>query len=243
MGTVAEYENEFEMLINRVTGIPQSLLIPFYISGLKLHLQRELNLVSRPTTLGDVFSLARIIEARFEDTNNQAVDNNAKALYSASVELLDTTDCFFDCQEIRHGPVIDLFIVGQLAQSLSQTCKVVKFEKDRDIGFELDHLGMPIAVDAWETLVEDDKILSRVDQVMGKKFNKSNRYRKSLEQYDEFNDDGYKSEEDNGFNGLMVLMDFPRLTMTLRDGCEESVKKGTTRVGNTSNMHVAAREA
>ncbi|GKF75235.1 hypothetical protein Tco_0224679 [Tanacetum coccineum] len=77
MGTMAEYENEFEMLINRVTGIPQSLLIPFYISWLKLHLQRELNLVSRPTTLGDVFSLARIIEARFEDTNNQAVDNNS----------------------------------------------------------------------------------------------------------------------------------------------------------------------
>ncbi|GJX70694.1 hypothetical protein Tco_0307865 [Tanacetum coccineum] len=33
-------------------------------------------MVSRPTTLGDVFSLARIIEAHFEDTNNQAVDNN-----------------------------------------------------------------------------------------------------------------------------------------------------------------------
>ncbi|GKA02273.1 V-type proton ATPase catalytic subunit A-like protein, partial [Tanacetum coccineum] len=80
-------------------------------------------------------------------------------------------------------------------------------------------------------------------KVMGKKFNKSNRYRKSLVQYDEFNDDGYKSEEDNGFNGLMVLMDFPRLTMTLRDGCEEFVMKGTTLVGNTSNMHVAAREA
>nr|GEY14172.1 myosin heavy chain-related protein [Tanacetum cinerariifolium] len=76
MGTVAEYHNEFQMLINRVMGIPQSLLIPFYISWLKLHLQRELNLVLRPTTLGDVFLLACIIEARFEDTNNQAVDNN-----------------------------------------------------------------------------------------------------------------------------------------------------------------------
>nr|GEV62489.1 hypothetical protein [Tanacetum cinerariifolium] len=76
MGTVTGYQNEFEMLINRVTGIPESLLIPFYISGLKLHLQRELNLVSRPTTLGDVFPLAHIIEARFEDTNNQAVHNN-----------------------------------------------------------------------------------------------------------------------------------------------------------------------
>ncbi|GJX40092.1 hypothetical protein Tco_0255082 [Tanacetum coccineum] len=76
MGTVAKYQNAFEMLINRVMGIPQSLLIPFYISGLKLHLQRELNLVSRPTTMDDVFSLARIIKAYFEDTNNQAVDNN-----------------------------------------------------------------------------------------------------------------------------------------------------------------------
>nr|GFA24728.1 harbinger transposase-derived nuclease domain-containing protein [Tanacetum cinerariifolium] len=78
MGIVAKYQNEFEMIINRVTGIPQSLLIPSYISGLKLHLQRELNLVSRSTMLGDVFSLARIIEARFEDTNNQAVDNNGR---------------------------------------------------------------------------------------------------------------------------------------------------------------------
>nr|GEY92520.1 myosin heavy chain-related protein [Tanacetum cinerariifolium] len=37
---------------------------------------KDINLVSRPTTPNDVFSLARIIEARFEDTNNQAVDNN-----------------------------------------------------------------------------------------------------------------------------------------------------------------------
>ncbi|GJX40093.1 hypothetical protein Tco_0255083 [Tanacetum coccineum] len=76
ISTVAKYQNAFKMLINRVMGIPQSLLIPFYISGLKLHLQRELNRVSRPTTLDDVFSLARVIKACFEDTNNQAVDNN-----------------------------------------------------------------------------------------------------------------------------------------------------------------------
>nr|GEY21681.1 RNA-directed DNA polymerase, eukaryota [Tanacetum cinerariifolium] len=75
MGIAAKYQNEFEMLIPR---IPQSLLIPFYILGLKLHLQRELNLVSRSTTLGNVFSLACIIEAHFEDTNNQVVDNNGR---------------------------------------------------------------------------------------------------------------------------------------------------------------------
>ena len=40
-----------------------------------------------------------------------------------------------------------------------------------------------------------------------------------------------------------VLMDFPQLTMTLKDGREESVINRTTLVANTSNMAVAAREA
>jgi V-type H+-transporting ATPase subunit A len=40
-----------------------------------------------------------------------------------------------------------------------------------------------------------------------------------------------------------VLMDFPQLTMTLKDGREESVMKRTTLVANTSNMPVDAREA
>ncbi|GJW09914.1 ankyrin repeat-containing domain, PGG domain protein, partial [Tanacetum coccineum] len=66
MGTVAEYHNEFEIFINRVTGISQSLLTSFYISGLKLELQREL-WRSRPTTLGEPFSLAHIAEARCEE--------------------------------------------------------------------------------------------------------------------------------------------------------------------------------
>nr|GEW12037.1 class II heat shock protein [Tanacetum cinerariifolium] len=66
VGTVAEYQNEFEILINRVTVISQSLLKSLYIFGLKLELQREL-LRTRPTTLGEAFSLARITEARYED--------------------------------------------------------------------------------------------------------------------------------------------------------------------------------
>nr|GEW62491.1 glutamate--tRNA ligase, cytoplasmic [Tanacetum cinerariifolium] len=65
MCTVAEYQDEFEMLINRVTGISESLLTSFYISGLKLTLQIDL-LRARPTTLGEAFSLACKIEARFE---------------------------------------------------------------------------------------------------------------------------------------------------------------------------------
>ncbi|GJV48080.1 hypothetical protein Tco_1438292 [Tanacetum coccineum] len=42
MGTVAEYQDEFEKLINRVTRISESLLTSFYISGLKLTLSIEL---------------------------------------------------------------------------------------------------------------------------------------------------------------------------------------------------------
>ncbi|GKB37603.1 hypothetical protein Tco_0882545 [Tanacetum coccineum] len=80
-GTVAEYKNEFEMLISRVTRKSESLLTTIYIFGLKPTLQRVL-LWSNPTTLGEAFSLARITETRFEDersitdiakTNNQNV--------------------------------------------------------------------------------------------------------------------------------------------------------------------------
>nr|GEU61348.1 reverse transcriptase [Tanacetum cinerariifolium] len=62
MGTVAEYQNEFEMLMNRVTGISESLLTSFYIFGFKLTIQIEL-LRARPTTLGEAFSLAGSLDA------------------------------------------------------------------------------------------------------------------------------------------------------------------------------------
>ncbi|GJZ05820.1 hypothetical protein Tco_0539613 [Tanacetum coccineum] len=64
-GTVAEYESEFLMLIKRVTRISDALIKSFYISGLKPLLQCVL-LRLAPTTLGEAFSIARIMEARFE---------------------------------------------------------------------------------------------------------------------------------------------------------------------------------
>ncbi|GJZ99372.1 ty3-gypsy retrotransposon protein [Tanacetum coccineum] len=70
--TVAEYQGEFEKLMNRVTDISEALLMSFYISGLKLSLQREL-LVSKPTTLGDAFALARVTEVRLEDQGTVSV--------------------------------------------------------------------------------------------------------------------------------------------------------------------------
>ncbi|GKF28472.1 hypothetical protein Tco_0094814, partial [Tanacetum coccineum] len=63
MGTIAEYQNEFEMLIKRVTT-PKSLLKSFYIFGLKPALQCAL-FRSNPKTLEEAFSLAMAAEARF----------------------------------------------------------------------------------------------------------------------------------------------------------------------------------
>ncbi|GKD58031.1 hypothetical protein Tco_1295540 [Tanacetum coccineum] len=63
MGTVEDYQREFEMLIKLVT-IPESLLKSFYISGHKLDLQCLL-LRSNPKTLDEAFSLARAAETRF----------------------------------------------------------------------------------------------------------------------------------------------------------------------------------
>ncbi|GKA55977.1 retrotransposon-related protein, partial [Tanacetum coccineum] len=65
-GTVAQYQSEFEKLMNRVTDISENLLISFYVSGLKPNLQREV-LVAKPTNLGDAFALARVTEARLDD--------------------------------------------------------------------------------------------------------------------------------------------------------------------------------
>ena len=74
MGTVAEYESEFVVLANRVTWISESLLTSFYISGLKLTLQIEL-LRARPTTLVEAFSLAHIVETRFEAIEEKEIED------------------------------------------------------------------------------------------------------------------------------------------------------------------------
>ncbi|GJU89035.1 retrotransposon-related protein [Tanacetum coccineum] len=78
-GTVAKYQSEFEKLMNRVTQIPEKLLISFYISGLKPTLQREL-LVSKPATIGDAFSLARVTKARLEDQWSSTSSSKASGI-------------------------------------------------------------------------------------------------------------------------------------------------------------------
>ncbi|GJZ41853.1 hypothetical protein Tco_0588739, partial [Tanacetum coccineum] len=79
MGTISEYQSEFEILLIWVMRISEFLLKLFYIFGLKPALQRVL-LRSRPTTLGETFSLARISEARFEDERSTTTIANPNDL-------------------------------------------------------------------------------------------------------------------------------------------------------------------
>ncbi|GJS53892.1 putative RNA-directed DNA polymerase [Tanacetum coccineum] len=63
-----------EKLMTRVTDISETLLILFYISVLKPNLQREF-LVAKPATLGEVFALARVTEARLVDQQSGTITN------------------------------------------------------------------------------------------------------------------------------------------------------------------------
>ncbi|GKC14118.1 hypothetical protein Tco_1010900 [Tanacetum coccineum] len=104
MGKMAEYLNEFEMLINRVTGISESLLKTIYISELKLALQIKL-LRARPTTLGEAFSLARIIEACFEaiakKEKEQIIKKKADIILSLQNGVFNIGESNVESMEVR----------------------------------------------------------------------------------------------------------------------------------------------
>ncbi|CAA0838264.1 Unknown protein [Striga hermonthica] len=64
--SVAEFQSAFEDLMNKVRGISESLLISFFVTGLKPDIRREL-LLNRPSSLMEAFALARAYEARAEE--------------------------------------------------------------------------------------------------------------------------------------------------------------------------------
>ncbi|XP_077225227.1 uncharacterized protein LOC143858459 [Tasmannia lanceolata] len=64
--SVADYQTRFEDLSNKVSGLPESFLISFFVSRLKPDLKREL-LVKQPHSLLQAFSLPRIYEQKYDD--------------------------------------------------------------------------------------------------------------------------------------------------------------------------------
>ncbi|GJZ67421.1 retrotransposon-related protein [Tanacetum coccineum] len=75
LGTVKEYQREFKKLMNRVTHIPKTLLISFYVSGLKLHIQRNVG-VQDHVAMGTLLQLARITESSFETSSSGNMYHN-----------------------------------------------------------------------------------------------------------------------------------------------------------------------
>nr|GEU83031.1 hypothetical protein [Tanacetum cinerariifolium] len=99
MGTVAEYQNEFEILINRVTGISESLLKSFYMSGLKPALQIEM-FRAYPTTLREAFSfeLASLeIKGSLDDDKDIGVDEVSSAING----VFDIGESNMESMEVR----------------------------------------------------------------------------------------------------------------------------------------------
>ena len=64
--SIAEFQSDFENLMNKGTGISEPLLISFFITYLKPEIHREL-LFSRPSTLFETFALACAYEALVDE--------------------------------------------------------------------------------------------------------------------------------------------------------------------------------
>lgn len=56
--------------MNKVTGIYETLLVSFFVIGLRSDIRREISF-SKPATLMDPFSLAQAYEARLAETRNE----------------------------------------------------------------------------------------------------------------------------------------------------------------------------
>lgn len=58
---VAEYQYQFEKLLNKVIGISEAMLISMFIVGLKPYLKYEI-LFAKTSTLEKTFALAKMFE-------------------------------------------------------------------------------------------------------------------------------------------------------------------------------------
>jgi len=62
-GSVRDYQKDFERLCNRVTTLPQSVVLDCFIYGLKPEIQHEMAII-RPTLISQAIGLAKLIEAK-----------------------------------------------------------------------------------------------------------------------------------------------------------------------------------
>ncbi|GJR19445.1 hypothetical protein Tco_0967972 [Tanacetum coccineum] len=168
-GKVAEYQNEFEMLISRVTGKSESLLTTIYISGLKVALQIEL-LRARPITLREAFSLAHLIEAHFEalaeKEKEHIIKKKADTILSlqselASPEVKGSLDVDEDVgvDEVS-SPIDGVFDIGESnVESMEVRSKFGEFSENKESVKE-------VVVGGGEALGVDEDESNRVISVL-----------------------------------------------------------------------------
>ncbi|GKA16742.1 hypothetical protein Tco_0696579 [Tanacetum coccineum] len=132
LGMVKDYQREFEKLMNRATDIPDSLLISFYISGLKLHLQWEF-LVSRPTTLGDAFSLSLITEARLDDQAAPVAGTMTKSFGNNGGDESESSESAYDDDARDQVSVSEIKVLADGKQDEVKVVKVVVVAVEQNI--------------------------------------------------------------------------------------------------------------
>lgn len=70
LGSGVDYQAVFERISNRIIGLPADALLNCFISGLKPEIQRELAII-KPYSLTQTLGLAKVIEAKLQDTPTQ----------------------------------------------------------------------------------------------------------------------------------------------------------------------------
>ncbi|XP_042002546.1 uncharacterized protein LOC121751819 [Salvia splendens] len=76
-GSVAEYHDTFEKYLNRVEGVPDYILIPVFIEGLKMPIQEKVEL-QQPQTLAEAMALALRLAANQDHRYQQASTSSQK---------------------------------------------------------------------------------------------------------------------------------------------------------------------
>ncbi|XP_042032197.1 uncharacterized protein LOC121778871 [Salvia splendens] len=76
-GTVSEYHDTFEKYLNRVEGVPDYILIPVFIEGLKMPIQEKVEL-QQPQSLAEAMALALRLAANQEHRYQQTLSSQRR---------------------------------------------------------------------------------------------------------------------------------------------------------------------
>nr|GEW37307.1 retrotransposable element Tf2 [Tanacetum cinerariifolium] len=129
LGTVEDYHREFEKLINRVTDIPDSLLISLYISGLKLHLNEEASPVVKGPLDASEYTL---LSLRNVDLNFKIIEKRVECVRALNVALLEVV---FAGPIVKVSSVIDdVFDISESNKESMEVHSKFKVGEEDDSG-------------------------------------------------------------------------------------------------------------